>query len=91
MVSAAFGDYTGYLTRQDARRELEKHLPGYHKAMRVYPDKVERQAVRAAILRARSLAQRAIDNGLGSYDNPCSHVCELVDLMFSTAEQLHPS
>jgi hypothetical protein len=58
--------------------------------MKVYPDKLDRPMTQTAIERARNLARRAQENSCGPYDNPCTHVSELVSLLFSISERMYP-
>ena len=74
-----YQDQAGYLTRQEASRKLEAHLPDYKKSDVLYRSAlVER--TETAIDRAKKISHLAMLNGVGLYDNPCTHVWGLVEL-----------
>ena len=80
LVSAHYQDQAGYLTRQEASRKLEAHLPDYKKSDVLYRSAlVER--TETAIDRAKKISHLAMLNGVGLYDNPCTHVWGLVELL----------
>jgi hypothetical protein len=78
------------ITRQQAISALKENAAGYKKNVVLFPKPLGKPETFLAIERARDLAQRAAANNCGKYDNPCTHVSELVALLFEIHEQMNP-
>ncbi len=70
------------LTRQQAMRLLKVHIPDYEKSDVICREELQ-SLTKVAIERARQVAHLAEGNDLNAYSNPCTHVCELVEIILS--------
>ncbi len=77
----------GYLTRQQAMKSLKKHIPKYEKPKVLYREKLQPRT-KVAIDRARQVAHLAEGNALDAYSNPCTYVCELVEIILSLEREI---
>jgi hypothetical protein len=79
-----FQNQTAYLSRDDARAALQRHLPGYDKrlpAERLLPQYEE------ARRRARALSDNHVECGGDHADNPSSTVWMLIDAVRQAASE----
>ncbi len=74
-----YQDQESYIHRDRAVAELERHIPNYKKPMSLYPGPPG--AIQSAIQRADRLAQRNNENEMPFYNNPCSGMGRLVELL----------
>lgn len=77
-----YQDQTASLHRDEAHRLLKKHLPRYNKSQALYQKELK-EATDRAIQRASQVCANASRNKVGIYENPCTHVWELVELILS--------
>jgi hypothetical protein len=77
-----YQDQAGHLTRQEAIRKLETHLPDYQKSNVIYRSVLVARTG-AAISRAQQVSRVAALNAVSLYGNPCTHVWQLVELLLS--------
>ena len=82
-----YQDQNSSLTRQQAVRLLKVHLPDYEKSQVLYQKELQ-PLTKAAIQRARQVTHLAEGNALKSFTNPCTHVCELVEIILSLEREV---
>lgn len=82
-----YQDQNSSLTRQQAVRLLKAHIPDYEKSDVLYREELQ-PLTKAAIERARQVAHLAEGNALEAYANPCTHVCELVEIILSLEREV---
>ncbi len=75
------------LTRQQTMRLLKVHIPDYEKSDVLFQEKLQPHT-KEAIDRARQVAHLARGNALEAYANPCTHVCELVEIILSLEREI---
>ena len=77
-----YQNQNSFLTRQQAMQLLKTHLPNYEKSDVLYRNELQ-PLTKTAIERARQIRHLAEGNALEAYTNPCTHVCELVEIILS--------
>lgn len=82
-----YQDQNSSLTRQQAMRLLKVHIPDYEKSDVLYREELQ-PLTKAAIDRARQVAHLAEGNASEAYANPCTHVCELVEIILSLEREI---
>ena len=82
-----YQDYHAQATRQQVMRLLKIHLAEYEKSSVLYQKELQSRTAEA-IRRAQQVLHLAETNGLPRYDNPCTHVGKLVEIILSLERKI---